>query len=79
MFILMDKKAVKMMLRSNVLGFLAHRIRLSDILPWVRNSILIYAILPRLSCVDRSIIGCIGTQVHGRQVTSLFNQNDVIM
>ena len=30
--------------------FLAHRIRLSEILPWDRKSYLIHAILPRLSC-----------------------------
>ena len=30
--------------------FLAHRIRISEILPWDRKSYLIQAILPRLSC-----------------------------
>ena len=48
---------------------LAHQIRISEILPWDRNSYLTHVILPRLS---REVgIGCIGTHTHGRQVNSL--------
>ena len=36
--------------------FLAHRIRNSDILSWVRNSNLTHIILPRLSLEDCSLV-----------------------
>ena len=35
--------------RITMLHFLAHQIRISEILPWVRKSYLTQAILPRLS------------------------------
>ena len=44
--------------------FHAHRIMISEILPWDRNPYLTHVILPRLC------IGCIKTHTHGRQVTS---------
>ena len=35
---------------GKVTGILAHRIQISEILPWDRKSHLTHAILPRLSC-----------------------------
>ena len=49
--------------------FLANRIRISEIIPWVRKPYLTQAFLSRLS--REGYIGCIGTHAHGRQVTSL--------
>ena len=49
--------------------FLAHRIRISEILHWDRKSYLTHAILPTPR--GATYIGCIGTHAHGRQVTSL--------
>ena len=61
--------------------FLAHRIKISEILPWDRKFYFTQAILPRLSrCQVRATYnGCIGTHAHGRQVTSLLCLSDVIM
>ena len=36
--------------QSIINTFLAHQIRISEILPWDRKSYLTHAILPRLSC-----------------------------
>ena len=55
---------------------LAHQLRISDILSWVRNSYVTHVIFPRLLC--KLYIGCIGTHAHGRQVKSLC-QNDVMI
>ena len=52
---------------------LAQRMRISEILTCFRNSYLSQAVTRGL------IIGCIGTHAHGRQVTSVFSQSDVIM
>ena len=52
--------------------FLAHRIRISDILPLDIKSYLTHAILPMLSLEGYiQYICCIGTHAHDRQVTSL--------
>ena len=57
---------------------LVHWIRISELYPGIEN-----LILPRLSypgCHMRATyIGCIGTHAHGRQVTSLLCQSDVII
>ena len=55
---------------------LVHRIRISAILSWVRNSYLTHVILPRLSW--ELFISCIETDAHGRQVKSLC-QNDFMI
>ena len=50
--------------------FLAHRIRISEILSWDRKSYLTH--VSYLGCqVRATYIGCIGTHAHCRQVTSL--------
>ena len=48
-------------------NILAHRIRINNILTMVKSSYLIQA-----------VIGCIGTHGHGRNLTTLFSQNDDI-
>ena len=58
---------------SDIMPFLAHRIRISEILPWDRKSYLSHVILHRLSCESCTYISCIGTHAHGRQVTSLIS------
>ena len=60
--------------------FLAHWIRISEILPWDRKSNLTHGVLPMLSH-EGSCIGCliIGTHAHCRQVTSSVCLSGVIM
>ena len=59
--------------------FLAHRIRISEILPWDTKSYLTH-MLSYPGCHMRAIyIGCIRTHAHGRQVTSLLCLSDVII
>ena len=50
--------------------FLAHGIRIFEILPWDRKSYLTNFSYPGYH-VRVTYIGCIGTHAHGRQVTSL--------
>ena len=57
--------------------FLAHRIRISEILPWDGKSYLTHTILPRLSC-EGFINCCIETHADCRQVTSLLCLSDVL-
>ena len=58
--------------------FLAHRIRISEILLWDKQSYQTHSILHRLSW-RASYIGCIGTRAHCRQVTSLLCFSGVII
>ena len=58
--------------------FLAHRIRISEILPWDGKSYLTHAILPRLPC-EGFINYCIETHADCRQVTSLLCLSDVLL
>ena len=49
-------RAQKILHRTGHMLFLAHRIRISDILSCVRNSYLTHVILPRLSWEDCSLV-----------------------
>ena len=51
-------------------SFLAHRILISEILPWNRKSHLTHVSYPGCH-MSATYIDCIGTHAHGRQVTSL--------
>ena len=56
--------------------FLAVEIRISEVLVWDRNSYLTH-VTQALTC--GLVIGYIGVNMHGRQVTPLLCQSDVIM
>ena len=57
---------------SHIMLFLAHRIRISKILPWDRKSYLTQAKISYPGChVRATYIGCIGTHANGHQVMSL--------
>ena len=66
----MEDAQVATEIRLKGTNILAHRIRISEILPWDRKSYLTHAIFTGCH-VRATYIGCIGTQAHGCQVTSL--------